>query len=284
MSKGMGRVFFRIIISCAFLLCTVLNAPPADAQEKARQDADMYTSSTGESLDVYDPIEPVNRGIFWFNDKADIYVLGPVARGYDYVMPEFAQTGIGNFFTNLTWPIKLVADVIELDFSQAGKDTSRFVINSTIGIVGLIDVAKEIGIEHNRSDIGIALGRDGVAAGPYLVIPFLGPSNLRDAAGLGAAVFVTPTAIMAYAGVDDDVTLWVTVGTRALEFIDTRAKLEDVIKTARESSIDYYLFMQGAYTQYRNGLIRQKTGKEMLKDETAGKSPRHLLDDEDEKL
>lgn len=275
-----------ISIFCAVLNVAGLITAPllVNAQEKASQEAAMYSSSAGESLEVYDPIEPVNRGIFWFNDKADIYVLGPVSRGYDSVMPEFAKKGVGNFFTNLTYPIKLVADVIELDFPQAGKDTSRFVINSTIGVAGLLDVAKDIGIEHNRSDIGVALGRDGVPGGPYLVIPFLGPSNLRDAAGLGAAAFVTPTAIMAYAGVDSDVTLWVTVGTRALEFIDTRAKLEDAIKTARESSIDYYLFMQGAYTQYRNGLIQQKSSREMLKDETGGgKSAQSLLNDEDDK-
>jgi len=266
------------------LLCVSLFVFPVFAQEKASQEAVMYSSSAGESEEVYDPIEPVNRGIFWFNDKADEYVLGPVSRGYDDIMPEFAKKGIGNFFTNLTYPIKLVADIIELDFSQAGKDTSRFAINTTIGLVGLMDVAKDLGLEYNRSDIGIALGRDGVPGGPYLVIPFLGPSNLRDGFGLAAGAFVSPTAIMAYSGVDYDVTLWVTVGTRALEFIDTRAKLEDAIKTAKESSIDYYLFMQGAYTQYRNGLINQRSSKDMLRDETGSESPASLLNDEDEKL
>ena len=246
---------------------------------------------TGEQpeLDISDPIEPVNRGIFWFNDEFDRYFLGPVSREYDDVMPEPVKKGVGNFFANLEYPIHLVADVLELDFSSAANDTGRFVVNTTAGVAGVMDVADDWGLHQNKNDIGVALGRDGVGDGFYIVLPLLGPSNLRDAVGRGAAAFVSPTAIMAYSGVDSDVTLWVTVGTRALEFIDTRARMEDAIKTARESSLDYYLFMQSAYTQYRNGLIRNKgrNGAEVLHDE--GQRPQNapsahdLLNDEDEK-
>ena len=243
----------------------------------------LKAADPAADLDVYDPIEPVNRGIFWFNDKFDRFLLGPVSRGYDDVMPEFVKEGVGNFFSNLEYPVKLVADILELDTCQMGSDTGRFLINSTIGVAGLMDMAEYWGLEENRSDIGVALGRNGVPDGPYLVLPLLGPSNLRDALGRGAAAFVSPTAIMAYAGVDSDVTFWVTVGTRAVEFIDTRARMEEAITTARESSIDYYLFLQGAYTQYRNGLIKRSDSSREKKT-TAPASAASLLDDEAEKL
>jgi len=258
----------RAPISVILLLCFCLGcAQKAQINKESESGPSIARQAESGVDDMYDPIEPINRGIFWFNDKFDRYLLGPVAHGYMYVMPEFAREGVGNFFSNLEYPIHLVADLIELQFYQAMKDTGRFVVNSTVGLAGLVDVATPIGIEKNKNDIGIALGRHGVASGPYIVLPFIGSSNLRDAIGLGASAFVTPTAIMTYAGVDSETTFWVTVGTRALEIVDTRARLDDAVNTARESSIDYYLFMQSAYMQYRNGLIKGEklTDKDMLK-------------------
>ncbi|NMC62051.1 MAG: VacJ family lipoprotein [SAR324 cluster bacterium] len=260
----------RVPIFAIFLVCFCLGCAQQVQIEKENESGSSAVSQEESKVDdMYDPIEPVNRGIFWFNDKFDRYLLGPVAHGYMYIVPEFARESVSNFFSNLEFPIHFVADLIELQFGQALKDTGRFAVNTTVGLAGLLDVATPIGLEKNKNDIGVALGRQGVSSGFYIVLPFIGSSNLRDAIGLGASAFVTPTAIMTYAGVDSDTTFWVTVGTRALEIVDTRARLDDAVKTARESSIDYYLFMQSAYMQYRNGLIKGEklTHEDMFRNE-----------------
>lgn len=271
-----------------FLFFLVLSALPlcAYGADQSMVAVPVEGSGTEAPLDVYDPLEPVNRGIFWFNDKFDRYLLEPVSQGYDYITPDIVQEGVHNFFSNLEYPIELVSDVIELDFSQAANDTGRFVLNTTVGLAGIMDIGSTAGLMKNKGDIGTALGRDGVGDGFYLVLPFFGPSNIRDAAGTLASAFVSPTAIMAYSGVDSDVTWWVSVGTKSLEVVNTRVRLDDAIKTSRESSLDQYLFLQSAYYQYRNGIINRK-GRSQDSGEKGkvadDNSAKKLLDDEYEK-
>ncbi|MCO6430344.1 MAG: VacJ family lipoprotein [Deltaproteobacteria bacterium] len=224
----------------AISFITDLSAPPLAAAQE---------------VDVWDPIEPVNRGIFWFNDQFDIYILEPVARGYDDVVPDPIQEGIGNFFENLRYPRYLVSDVVQLKFTQAAEHTGRFIINSTIGLLGFIDVAKHVGLEQHSEDFGLALAYYDVPPGPYLVIPILGPSNLRDGVGKVVDSFLDPIGALTYTDVDDDVAIPVIIGAKIIEAIDTRADLLEAVETAKESSIDYYLFTQGAYYQYRRGLL-----------------------------
>lgn len=214
--------------------------------------------------EVWDPIEPVNRGIFWFNDQFDIYLLEPVARGYDAVVPNTVQRKVDNFFTNLKYPVFLVSDIVQFKFGQAATHTGRFLINSTIGVAGLFDVASEWGLEHQYTDFGVALGYRGVPEGFYLVIPFLGPSNTRDAVGRIVDGFLNPTYYIGYTDLSEAEEWWIIIGTTVLDAVNTRASLLDAVESAKEASLDYYLFVQSAYHQRRQNLI---TGESAPEDE-----------------
>lgn len=205
--------------------------------------------------ELWDPLEPLNRKIFWFNDKFDYYIMEPIAEGYEDIMPDSVEECVGNFFSNLKFPVLLVSDVVQLKFGQALTHTRRFLLNSTVGFAGFFDVATAAGIKEHDEDFGTALGYYGIGEGPYLVIPFIGPSNLRDGFGLAVDSFISPLSYINYADVDSDTQWGVTVGTRALQLVDTRAGLLDAIDSAKEASVDFYLFMQAAYHQHRQGLI-----------------------------
>lgn len=144
--------------------------------------------SQAEEYDV-DPWEDYNRAVFEFNETLDKYVAKPVAQGYQAVTPQFIDTGITNFFSNLEDVLIVVNDVFQLKPVQALSDTGRFLINSTIGLLGFFDVASHIGLEKHNEDLGQTLGYWGVGAGPYIMLPVLGPSNVRDTFGLAGDTF-----------------------------------------------------------------------------------------------
>jgi phospholipid-binding lipoprotein MlaA len=139
---------------------------------------------------VYDPWEPMNRGIYNFNAVFDQYVFLPVVRSYEFVLPEFAQKGISNFFKNLTEATNLMNSLLQFKVDKFGSTTSRIVINTTLGVGGLFDVATAGGFQRANEDFGQTLGYYGLGSGPYLVLPILGPSNLRDTAGLAVDTVV----------------------------------------------------------------------------------------------
>lgn len=153
-------------ILCTVALAAGLGAAPALAEE-------------GE----HDPIEGFNRKIFWFNDKVDVYVLEPVAKGWDFVAPDPVQKGVSNFFYNIRFPIYLINNVLQGKPIDAGKDIGRFAVNTTVGVLGFMDPATGWGMPRDNEDFGQTLGVWGLGAGPYLVVPLLGPSSLRDAPG-----------------------------------------------------------------------------------------------------
>lgn len=220
--------------------------------------------------EVSDPLEPVNRVIFEFNDTVDVYLLKPVAEGYEAVMPEFAQTGVRNFFANLEYPSHLLSDVIQLKFDQAATHTGRFLINSTLGIGGLLDLASPMGLQPHEEDFGTALGHYGVPPGPYLVLPLLGPSTVRDGVGRVVDSSIHPFAILEYTHDSDNLNDVIRWGARPLDIIQTRADLLTAIEAAKESAVDYYLFVQSAYYQRRKALIHdtsERTDEELLDDE-----------------
>jgi phospholipid-binding lipoprotein MlaA len=137
------------------------------------------------AIDAFDPWEPMNRRIYNFNAIFDNYVFLPVVRGYEFVLPDFAQTGVSNFFNNLTEVTNLMNSLLQFKFVKAVHTFGRIAINTTVGIGGLIDVATlNDGIERENEDFGQTLGFYGLGPGPYLVLPILGPSNVRDTTGL----------------------------------------------------------------------------------------------------
>jgi phospholipid-binding lipoprotein MlaA len=208
-----------------------------------------------EIEEPYDPIEPVNRAIFDFNDTVDVYVLEPVARAYRNNLPDAMQTGIGNFFRNLRYPSYLVSDIIQGKFDQVLDHTGRFLINSTVGVLGFIDVAKDFGLPDHQEDFGIGLAYHGVPHGPYLVVPFLGPSSVRDGFGLIVDGFLDPIGWVGYSSLSASTKVAIAATALGVKVVHTRAGLLQAIEAAKESSVDYYLFAQGAYYQHRHGVL-----------------------------
>jgi phospholipid-binding lipoprotein MlaA len=209
---------------------------------------------------AWDPIEPVNRGVFWFNDKLDSYVLEPASRGYDYVTPEFVQRRVSNFFSNLKGPANVINSLLQLKPSIASEQFGRFFINTTVGLVGLFDVATEWGVELHSEGLGETLAFYGLPAGPYLVLPLLGPSNVRDGVGLIGDAVVDPSFYVGDLASTANAEWGIVIGLKTLQLLQTRLDLKDAIDASKESSLDRYLFVQSAYYQYRHGRIYDGKG------------------------
>jgi len=190
--------------------------------------------------EINDPFEELNRDIFIFNEKLDEKLLKPAALTYRKVTPQFARTGVTNFFNNLEEIDTTINQVLQGEIKYAFNDAGRFVINSTIGLFGLIDVASKMGLEKHEEDFGQTLGVWGFDSGPYIMIPFLGPSNPRDLLSRPISSFLSGTFAME----DNDVKITL-VGIDALE---TRERLLDA-----ETLIigDKYIFVKDAYIQSR---------------------------------
>lgn len=203
-----------------------------------------------------DPIEDFNRATFWFNDQVDTYLLAPVAHGYDYITPKAVQNSVENFFENLRFPSFLISDLVQAKYDQVGIHTSRFLINSTLGVAGLFDIAKDFGLESHYEDFGTTLGYHGTPEGAYLVLPLLGPSNVRDALGRCVDFILDPLFhLQTLTNLNSDERLILSSSLIALDVVNTRAKMTEAINSAKESSLDYYGFVRAAYHQRRQNLI-----------------------------
>ncbi|MFQ5635512.1 MAG: VacJ family lipoprotein [Gammaproteobacteria bacterium] len=145
--------------------------------------ANGCASSDAARTDAGDPFEPINRGIFAFNDVADTYVLRPIAVGYQWLLPGVARTGINNFFDNISYPVDIANALLQGKFRQAASDSARLGINTTLGLAGLLDPATGIGLPRHNEDFGQTLGVWGVPDGPYLVVPIFGPRTVRSGTG-----------------------------------------------------------------------------------------------------
>lgn len=212
--------------------------------------------------DRRDPLEPINRGIYKFNDAVDKAVIKPVATGYKEVVPGPVRTAVGNFFSNLDDVLVLLNDLLQFKLEQAASDFSRLVWNTTLGIAGLIDVGSKMDLPKRNEDFGQTLGYWGVGNGPYLVLPFLGPSTLRDTVGLVVDSHFDP--LWQHDPISERNTAY------GLHTIDTRARLLDAEKVLEEAAIDRYIFLRDAYLQRRRGLVYD------------GNPPREKLEDEED--
>ena len=203
------------------------------------------------SEEISDPFEDLNRDIFIFNEKLDEKLLKPAAIAYRKVTPQFARSGVTNFFNNLEEIDTTINQVLQGEIKYAFNDAGRFVINTTIGLFGLIDVASKMGLERHEEDFGQTLGVWGFDSGPYIMIPFLGPSNPRDLLSRPISSFLSGTFAME----DDDVKVTL-VGIDALE---TRERLLDA-----ETLIigDKYIFVKDAYVQSREYEINNGSTKD----------------------
>jgi phospholipid-binding lipoprotein MlaA len=192
-----------------------------------------------------DPWESFNRPIFVFNEKLDTYALKPLAQGYSTVTPDPVEDGISNMFSNIGEVKNLVNSLLQGRFEEAGVSTARFMFNSTFGLLGFFDVATSMDLQHSQSDFGITLGTWGVDSGPYLMLPLLGPSTVRD----GLAKF--PDSNLEPYGHIDDVPARNSL--RALDIVQTRAGL---LSTEKLIVGDRYVFIRNAFLQNREFKIR----------------------------
>ena len=208
---------------------------------------DGETEDAVEEVTIADPIEPFNRVMFQFNDKLYFWALKPVARGYNAIVPEPARISVRNLYKNIKMPIRFVNSIFQGKILGAGTELARFGINTTIGVAGLLDVAKDtFDLDPSDEDFGQTLGFYGMGGLMYVVWPFLGPSTVRDTIGMAGDSFLNPLSYISYIGpfgASVGVSLYEQVNKTSLDL----GTYEDLI----ESSIEPYIGVRDAYIQYR---------------------------------
>lgn len=212
---------------------------------------DDFDEADTDTPIISDPLEPVNRGIFWFNDKLYIYLLKPVARGLR-IVPEPARISFSNFFSNLATPVRFANALLQLKFRDAGNELARFVINTTVGIGGLFEPAKRWArVRKKEEDFGQTLGRYGMKPGIFIVLPLLGPTNSRDCLGRVADYFIDPWQ---YAIEAKDLEL---IGLTIFEAVNELSLDKDTYESIKRQALDPYTFIKNAQTQRREGMVRE---------------------------
>lgn len=209
---------------------------------------DEFAESSASS--VFDPLSGYNRLMTKFNDKVYFWVLKPVAKGYRAVVPETARRSIVRFFNNLLFPVRFVNNTLQLKFKQAGVELTRFIVNSTVGLLGFADPAKNwFELEAYPEDFGQTLGHYGLGGGFHIVLPFLGPSNLRDMVGLVPDYFLDPVSY-----VEDPET---EIGVKSYNKVNNTSLHIGEYESLKSDAVDLYLFLRDAYEQNRKKKIEE---------------------------
>jgi len=210
-----------------------------------------------------DPLESFNRAIYKFNDVTDNAIMQPVSKGYKNIAPTFFVKGVNNFFNNIRDVVTVINELLQGKIEHAANGTGRVLVNSTIGLLGFVDVHSINGGERRKEDFGQTLGHWGVGQGAYLVLPFIGPSTTRDAVG-----FVTDT--LAFDPISYINNVRGRNQVRILQFIDARTELLNASSIMDEASLDPYAFQRDAYLQYREALVKDKPSGDIDYSDTAG--------------
>ncbi len=220
-----------------------------DADEEFDEE---FASESEES--VSDPLEGYNRWMSHFNDRLFLYLIDPVAHGYATVVPQPMRIGISNALYNLKFPVYFTNNVLQLKLGGAFRELERFVINSTIGFLGFVDVARKMGIEPSREDFGQTLGHWGVGSGFYLVLPLWGSSNLRDALAMGGDWYLSP---LSYTYIHDKDVYhipkngYVSTAIKAGEMLNATSLHLDEYQSIKKDTLDWYTFMRDTYEEKR---------------------------------
>ena len=194
-----------------------------------------------------DPLEPVNRGVYSFNNTFDHYLLKPIAKGYDAAVPNLVKRGVSNVFQNAADVQSVVSDALQLKGAKLGDDLGRVAINTTLGIGGIFDHASAMGIERGNEDLGQTLGYWGIGAGPYIVLPFLGPSSLRDAVARYPEGLYDPVSTLSSVPLRNSLL--------GLRVVDARVGLFPAESLMNQAALDRYTFLRSAYMQRRQSLV-----------------------------
>ena len=196
-----------------------------------------------------DPLEEMNRAVFGFNERMDGWVVEPAARAYGWVMPDLAERAVLRVFANLNSPSVFVNDLLRLDVRRAGITLGRFVINTTAGVAGILDLADDVGLRRHHADFGQTLANVGLGSGPYLVIPMLGPTTARDAVGGAVDMLFRPQTY--FLGPAELIVIGTSNG------LATRASYAQELEALRDSSLDFYATMRNLYFQRRADQLRE---------------------------
>ena len=221
---------------------------PTDPEERA-----MYEENN-------DPLEPLNRNIFAFNQFLDRILIKPAAQAYRFVFPDVVRGKVTNVLSNLGEPVNAANNLLQGDANGAADSVARFVMNSTVGLAGINDVATEMGAPEDQADFGQTLHTWGVGEGPYLVLPLLGPSNPRDLAGLGADMMIDPWGYVANNQLTNDESMAFRITRYSLMVVDRRERSLDVLDALERDSFDFYAQMRSLYRQRRD---KQLAGAEV---------------------
>jgi phospholipid-binding lipoprotein MlaA len=231
-----------------------LSAPVSGSTEMAvagRYDSVSHGPATPGAR-PYDPLESMNRKLFGFNKGLDRAIIRPVAIGYKRALPRPVRTGVRNVLNNLGEPVTFINDVLQIRFDRANTAVGRFLLNTTVGVGGLFDVAGAEGVPIHYSDFGQTLGHYGAPPGPYIYVPVLGPSDLRDGTGRIADGFISPLNLH-----DLHVSVGERIGVVALDGIDTRAEYDNALKELARTATDEYAAQRSIYLQNRQSMITE---------------------------
>ncbi|MEQ8603558.1 MAG: VacJ family lipoprotein [Marivibrio sp.] len=241
MRRAAARGLLALMLAMTAAACAT---PPDDPDERAAYE------------EVNDPLEPMNRTIFEFNMFVDEFLLRPVAKAYEFIFPDLVRNSVRNFLRNLKTPVILANDLMQGEVERAGDTAGRFIFNTLIG-AGLFDPASEAGVAYHEEDFGQTLAVWGVDGGPYLMLPFLGPSNLRDTGGFVADRFLQPTTYWAENSSRD----WAEYSGLILgvtEAVDMRSRNYRQLEDLQETSLDFYATVRSLYRQQREALIENR--------------------------
>ena len=233
----------------------------------------VVTGGCATGPNGHDPLEPMNRKIYSFNESLDGIIVKPVTKAYGAFVPSLVSTGVRNFFTNLGVLNTTVNDLLQLKLRNVPIDVARFTTNLILGVGGIFDVATEIGIPYHEEDFGQTIGYWGVGSGPYLVLPLFGPSTLRDGLGKPVDYFIDPIS-----HIDHESTRWKVTG---LKVIAARENLLAVENMMNDSAIDKYSFIRDAWLQRREYQIRDGATRNISPSKYSRKSLRELELEED---
>jgi len=256
--EAIKNFYVTLVALILFLLtaCAHTGSLSSGSEDVANTEGDIYIENeTGfeeftEEEIVPDPLEPWNRLVFTFNDRLYFWVLKPVAKGYNAVVPEAARTSVSNFFKNLTTPVRFVSALLQGEIRSAGIELARFGVNTTCGLAGLFDPAKKhFKLDRQEKDLGLTLGFYGIGEGIYIIWPFLGPSSLRDTIGTVGDAFLTPVN---YINPIED-----AVAVSSYEYFNGASLHVGEYEDLKESAIDPYIAVKDSYIQHRRYLIKK---------------------------
>ncbi len=264
-NRNRTGLFLTLLLFAFFLNgCATTEVSNQNQAGEAEEVAPLAETEVEEN--EVDPYEDFNRKIFVFNDTLDRFVAKPISDAYLWVTPQFVQTGVANFFNNLKDINVVLNDTLQGKFQQGAEDSGRFVVNSTVGLLGLFDVATEIGLEKHDEDFAQTLAVWGVPEGPYLVLPVLGPSTSR---GVPVGIFDTAANPTSYVGFP----------VQLVSMLNSRANAEGALKFIDEAALDPYVFTRESFLQYRKYLISD--GKTEMTDDTLDLEDEFYDDEED---